>query len=156
MAEHFGIVIKNESDQYAQVITKRRGGCEGCESTPHGCSSCLVNTTIKSRVTNPVGAKPGDLVKIQLSSSLMFTGAAILYLLPILGLLLGAFAGDWASGAYGLTGSLGSIGGAAAGLCLGYIAVIILDRRPSIRKRIMPTITAIKTPKSGLPHTAHL
>lgn len=51
-----------------------------------------------------------------MSELLSANGAAILYLLPILGLLLGAFAGDWASDAHGLTGSLGAIGGAAAGL----------------------------------------
>jgi hypothetical protein len=95
----------------------------------------------------------GDLVKVHLSSSGLFTGAAILYLLPILGLMIGAFMGIWASTTYGLTESLGSIGGAAEDLGLGYGAVIGLDRSPRIRQRIMPTITAILTPKVGLPET---
>jgi sigma-E factor negative regulatory protein RseC len=106
---------------------------------------------MESRVANPLGAQPGDLVKVHLSSSGLFTGAAILYLLPILGLLLGAFIGVWASTAYGVSESFGSIGGAAAGLGIGYVAVIGLDRSPRIRRRIMPTITAILTPKVGIP-----
>jgi len=40
-----------------------------------------------------------------------------------------------------------SIGVAATGLFLGYVSVIGLDRSPRIRRRIMPTITAILTPK---------
>jgi sigma-E factor negative regulatory protein RseC len=104
---------------------------------------------MESRVANPIGAEPGDLVKVHLSSASLFTGAAILYLLPIIGLLLGTFSGVWASTAYGLTETFGSIGGAAAGFCIGYAAVIILDRSPNIRERIMPTITAIVTPKVG-------
>jgi sigma-E factor negative regulatory protein RseC len=108
---------------------------------------------MESRVANPLGAEPGDLVKVYLSSSNLFTGAAIIYLLPILGLLLGAFMGVWVSTAYGLTELFGSIGGAAAGLGIGYVAVIGLDRSPRIRRRIMPTITAILTPKVGLPET---
>jgi hypothetical protein len=71
-------------------------------------------------------------------------------LLPVLGLLLGAFSGLWASRAFGLTEISGSIGGALAGLGIGYAAVIILDRSPSIRRRIIPTVTAIVTPKVGI------
>lgn len=153
MAEHIGIVIKTESSNFAQVITDRKGACGGCQSTPHGCHSCLASSKMVSRVANPVGAEPGDLVKVHLSSANLFAGAAILYLLPILGLLLGAFMGAWASTAYGLTELFGSIGGAAAGLCLGYVSVIGLDRSPRIRRRIMPTITAILTPKAGLQKT---
>ena len=151
MAEHIGIVIKKESDRYAQVVTDRKGACGGCQSTPHGCRSCLASAKMESRVANPLGAQPGDLVRVHLSSSGLFTGAAILYLLPILGLLLGAFIGVWASTAYGVSESFGSIGGAAAGLGIGYVAVIGLDRSPRIRRRIMPTITAILTPKVGIP-----
>jgi sigma-E factor negative regulatory protein RseC len=108
---------------------------------------------MESRVANPLRAQPGDLVKVFLSSSNLYTGAAILYLLPILGLLLGAFIGIWASTSLGLSKSLGSIGGAAAGLGIGYVAVIGLDRSPRIRRRILPTITAVLTPKVGLPET---
>jgi len=151
MAEHIGIVIKTESGDYAQVVTDRKGACGGCQSTSGGCRSCLASAKLESRVANPVSAKTGDLVKVHLSSANLFTGAAILYLLPVLGLLLGAFTGIWASTAFGLTEISGSIGGAIAGLGIGYAAVIVLDRSPSIRRRIMPTITAIVTPKVGIP-----
>lgn len=153
MAEHIGIVTKKESNRFAQVVTDRESACGGCQSTPHGCQSCLVSAKMESRVANPLGAEPGDLVKIHLSSSGLFTGAAILYLLPILGLLLGAFMGVWASTVYGLTEMSGSIGGAAAGLGIGVAGVISLDRNPRIRRRIMPRITAILSPKVGLPVT---
>ena len=146
MAEHIGIVIKTESGNYAQVVTERKGACGGCQSTSGGCRSCLASSKMESRVVNPVSAKAGDLVKVHLSSANLFTGAAILYLLPILGLLLGAFTGIWAATAFGLTEIFGSIGGAMIGLGIGYATVIALDRNPNIRRRIMPTITTIVTP----------
>jgi sigma-E factor negative regulatory protein RseC len=111
---------------------------------------------MESRVSNPLGAEPGDLVKVHLSSASLFTGAAILYLLPIFGLLLGAFIGVWTSKAYGLTELFGTIGGSALGLGIGFAAVVLLDRSPRIRRRIMPTITAILTPKVGMPDTKKL
>jgi sigma-E factor negative regulatory protein RseC len=151
MAEHIGIVIKKESNRFAQVVTDRKGACGGCESTPHGCHSCLSNGKMESRVANPVGAEIGDVVKINLSSGNLYTGAAVLYLLPILGLLLGAFAGLWASTAYHLAETVGSIAGAVAGLGIGLAAVIVLDRSPRFRSRITPTITAVVKPKGCIP-----
>lgn len=73
------------------------------------------------------------------------------YLLPVFGLLLGAFTGIWAATVFDLIEIFGSIGGAMIGLGIGYAAVIALDRSPGIRRRIMPTITTILTPKVGMP-----
>lgn len=151
MAEHIGIVIKKESNRYVRVITDRKGACGGCHATAHGCRGCLTSSKMESRVANPLGAEPGDLVKVHLSSRGLFTGAAILYLLPVLGLLSGAFTGTWAAAAYGVAESFGSVGGAVAGLAMGFVGVIALDRSPRVRSRIMPTITAIVKTKVGLP-----
>jgi sigma-E factor negative regulatory protein RseC len=152
MAKHIGIVIKTESSNFAQVVTDRKGACGGCQSNPDGCRSCLASAKMESRVVNPVGAEPGDLVKVHLSSDKFFTGAAILYLLPVLVLLIGAFTGVWVAKIYGFTEISGSISGAIAGLGIGYAAVIVLDRSPVIRRRITPTITTILTRKVGLPN----
>jgi positive regulator of sigma E activity len=108
---------------------------------------------MESRVANPIGAEPGDLVKVHLSSDKFLTGAAILYLLPVIVLLIGAFTGVWLAKIYGFTEISGSISGALAGLSVGYAAVMAVDRSPRIRQRIMPTITAIVTLKSGMPNS---
>ena len=152
MAERIGIVIKKESDRYAQVVTDRKGACGGCQSTPHGCRSCLSNAKMESHVANPVGAEPGDLVKIHLSTENLYLGAAIFYLIPIIGLLMGAFIGAWASAAYGLTGAVAIIGSAAAGLAIGFAVVMVLDRSAGIRRRIMPTITDVLKSNVDLPN----
>jgi sigma-E factor negative regulatory protein RseC len=152
MAEHIGIVIKTEPGNYAQVVADRKSACGGCQSNPEGCLSCLTSAKIESRVANPVNAHAGDLVKIRLSSTNLLTGAAILYLLPIIGMLLGACAGVLVSTAVGLTQIIGSIGGAVTGLTVGYAAVITLDRNPSIRRRMMPTITTIVAHNVSTPY----
>ena len=152
MAEQIGIVIKTEPGNYAQVLADRKSSCGGCHSNPDACLSCLTSAKIESRVANPVNAHAGDLVKIRLSSTNLLTGAAILYLLPIIGILLGAFAGVLVSTAFGLTQIIGSIGGAVTGLIVGYAAVITLDRNPSIRRRMMPTITTIVAHNVSTPY----
>lgn len=151
MADHIGIVLKNESTRHALVVTDRKGACGGCQSTPHGCRSCLTSAKMESRVANPLGAQPGDLVTVHLASESLYAGAAILYLLPVMGVLLGAFMGLGASAFYGVGEAIGSIGGAAAGLCLGFSVVILLDRSSLVRRRFMPTITGIVTRNVGMP-----
>jgi sigma-E factor negative regulatory protein RseC len=151
MAEHVGIVIKTEPGNYARIIADRKVVCGGCEPNHGGCHSCLVNATqMESRVVNPVNAKVGDLVRVHLSSGNLFTGAAILYLLPVLGLMIGAFSGPWALTGLGISESLKSIVGAVTGLVVGFVAVILLDRTTFIRKRVMPAITAIVTRESDM------
>lgn len=151
MADHIGIVLKNESGRYARVVADRQVACGGCQSTPHGCRSCLASAKIESRVANPLGARPGDLVKVHLSSKNLFAGAAILFLLPVTGLLIGAITGALAAVGYGLSDVIGSIAGAAAGLTIGYLVVIGLERSPKMRERIMPTITAVLTSGAEAP-----
>ena len=152
MADHIGIVIQNEPGGYARVLTDRKGACGGCEPNSGGCRSCLSSANkMESRVANSVGAEAGDLVKVHLSSGGFFTGAAILYLLPIFGLLFGAVAGMLASPTFGWSDTAGSIAGAFIGLAAGYGIVIALDRNASIRRRLMPTITTIVQPNLGAP-----
>ena len=75
MAENIGIVIKAEPGQLAQVAIDRRGACGGCEPSGGGCRSCLASAKMESRVANPLGAEPGDLVKVFLSPSNLYRSA---------------------------------------------------------------------------------
>ncbi len=154
MPENIGIVVKTEPNGYAQVLLDRKSACGGCQSTGSGCHSCLANANkMQSRVVNASGANIGDVVKIQLSFGRLSAGAAILYLLPVIGMLCGAFAGPWLVNLLNIAEVSGSILGALGGLVFGFIIVIFIDRSPGIQKKITPTITEIVTPMIGIPAT---
>ena len=151
MPENIGIVIKTEKNDFAQVLLDRKSACGGCQSTGSGCHSCLASANkIQSRVINTVGANVGDVVKIQLSFESLSTGAAILYLLPIMAMLCGAFAGSWLTELLNISEMLGSILGALCGLVFGFIIVTLIDRRPDMRRKITPVITDIVKPYIGM------
>jgi sigma-E factor negative regulatory protein RseC len=153
MAENIGIVVKTELNDYAQVLLGRKSACGGCQPTGGGCRSCLTSANkMQSRVANPLGARAGDLVKVGLSSRNLFIGAAILYLIPIGSLLVGAFTGSWVASTLDMAEMLGSIVGVICGLVLGFVAVALIDRSSGIRSRITPVITGIVTPNIGLPN----
>jgi sigma-E factor negative regulatory protein RseC len=96
-----------------------------------------------SRVSNPVGAKPGDVVKIAMRSEDLFKGAIMLYVLPIVTLLIGAFTCNWAAGHIGLSPVAGSILGAFTGVGMAVFLLIRIDRSNWTRKRLTPTVLSV-------------
>lgn len=144
MADHIGIVIQSEEKDLLRIAADRKGACGGCDHRGGGCKSCLAGADkVESQAINPVGAKPGDLVKLQIPSASLYTGAALLHLLPVVGLLAGAFFGDWAFGSANTISVFGAAVGAFSGLTLGYAVVIAKDRGKDLRRRWMPTITQV-------------
>jgi sigma-E factor negative regulatory protein RseC len=155
MAEHIGIVIQTEENGLVRVAADRKGACGGCDHRGGGCKSCLTGANkMESEAVNPVGAKVGDLVKLQLTTFNLYSGAALLYMLPVLGVLVGAFMGEWAAGSDGSFGVIGAIAGAFFGLAIGYAFLIAVDRGQGLRRRWMPTITKVVQPGVGLPSGA--
>lgn len=98
-------------DGTALVIHVRESACSGdC----HKCSGCgAAKETILLKADNPIGARRGDLVKLESASGPVLKAAAVLYLLPMLLFFTGFFAGDllWQRGA--LTGCIAFAGGIA-------------------------------------------
>lgn len=138
MAEHIGLVIQTERTGLARVAADRKGACGGCDHRGGGCHGCLSEANrVESMAVNSVGAGVGDLVALKMTPSRLFSGVALLYLLPVLGLICGAFAGDWA------IGPVGAIIGAFSGLGIGYGFLIAVGRGETVRRRWMPTITRI-------------
>lgn len=146
MAEQIGVVVDNEANGLARVLTDRKGACSGCHSGPSKCRSCLTTSgKLESSVINSVDAGVGDVVRITISSKKLFKGAALMYLLPIATLILGAVGGVWWGDTSGWGDGASVIGG-LVGLGLGFWAVTRLGRSRGFSSRMTPVITAIVTP----------
>ena len=96
-----------------------------------------------SRVANPINAGPGEIVRVELDSREVFKGAAILYLLPVLTILAGAFSGVGIETHIGLRTGAGSILFSLIGLLLGLLVVKFFDRSDWARRKLSPTITSV-------------
>lgn len=102
-------------DGKALVIHVRQSACSGdC----HKCSGCgAAQEAVSFLADNPIGAGPGDLVRVESESAVVLKGAAVLYMLPLalffLGYYLGYRFGRWEA-AFGCLGFLLGIAGAVA------------------------------------------
>ena len=144
MAEQIGIVTGIDPGGWARVLTDRNGACGGCHSGHGGgCHTCLAGAKFESRATNTVGAQPGDLVKVSLDPKRYFQGAAMLYLLPVTALLIGALVGVWGSGHAGWSQTAGGILGAIMGISVTVLFLIRFDRSQSAVRSLTPTVVEI-------------
>ena len=125
-------VRQTNDDGTAAVIHIRESACSGdC----HKCSGCgAAKETVIFTADNPIGAAPGDLVKVESSTAPVLKAAVVLYVLPLVLFFLGYYLGT-------LPGSFGALGG-GIGFVLGVVIVIAYDRLVVNKADLHYTITA--------------
>jgi len=92
MAEEHGLVTSIKENGWARVVAERKSACAHCGAS-HCCASFGSNSEMAIKALNRAGAGVGYLVSITLSSGTLLKGAAILYLIPLAGLMSGAIMG---------------------------------------------------------------
>ena len=119
-------------DGTAMVIHVRESACSGdC----HKCSGCgAAKEAVLFTADNPIGARRGDLVKVESDSGTVLKAAVVLYVLPLVLFFLGYYLGT-------LMGNLGALMG-IAGFALGVAVIVWYDRKVIRKKNIGYTITA--------------
>lgn len=89
MIEDTGVVTKAEG-LTATVLVQKRGACEGCTAT----GTCKVTQDgMEIEALNPVQAKAGQTVKINIKSITYLKGTMLVYGLPLVALIAGAVIG---------------------------------------------------------------
>lgn len=118
----------------AVVEVRRKAACDGCHKNKDGagCSICTLtgsDAKLSLRVRNPLGAVPGQRVRVETDSKRVLGYAWLVFLLP----LLMAALGWWIGGMLG-DSEAWQAGGALVGMAVSFIGVgaysaIIVSRR---------------------------
>ena len=117
-------VIKTNEDGTATVFHIRESACSGdC----HKCAGCgAAKETIVFDAKNELGARVGDLVKVESATGPVLQAALVMYMLP----MLLFFAG------YALGQALLGMGGLFGGICFAVsIAIAVVYDRKVMKKR---------------------
>ena len=127
---HVGTVEKVENGR-ATVRFLRSSACKSC-------GACLTagDSEMEVTVKDTLGVQPGELVTVELSKRAMLSAAALCYLLPLAGLLVGvivgSFLGEWVAFGLGL------------GLCAAMFLVLhFVDRRAKANGRYEPQLVSV-------------
>jgi len=81
-----GIVTRLLPNSMAEVAVTRSTACGGnCGS----CEACQFQSELKTIARNIAGARPGQKVTIETSSSVIFGAALLVYIMPLIFFILG-------------------------------------------------------------------
>ena len=123
-------IVQNHGDGTATAVHVRESACSGdC----HKCSGCgAAKETLFLQVRNGIGARVGDMVRIESESGPVLMGAAVFYVVPMVLFFLGYFLGDslWQLGA--------PVGG--LGFALGIVLAVVYDRLVARKQKIEYTV----------------
>ena len=122
------------ADGTAQVLCLRQSACSGDCHKYAGCGAVEQKVLFTAR--NPIGARPGDMVRVRTESGPVLLGAAVLYLVPLVLFLAGYLTADsvWDLG----------IAGGLAGFVLGLLIATLYDRCVTRKRKPQYTIIGFK------------
>ena len=125
-------VKETHNNGTATVLLVRESACSGdC----HKCSGCgAAKETMLFEAANPIGARRGDIVKVESATGPVMKAAVVLYVIPLVLFFLGYYLGT-------LPGNFGALCG-CLGFVLGVVVVIIYDRTVVKKSNLGYTITA--------------
>ncbi|MBU3915527.1 SoxR reducing system RseC family protein [bacterium] len=135
-----GLVL-NTTDKYATVSTSRGGVCAECSEK----SSCSSQDTEEKGIPelvnaiNPIQAKPGDYVEFDLSGHTELKVSLIVWVVPLIGLILGAFAGSFFFD--NLSRDSGTLLGAFLGFIFAFSIIMVYDRYFVDKEKLIPLIS---------------
>jgi sigma-E factor negative regulatory protein RseC len=133
MLKENAMVVSN-SHGLAKVAIARSEACGSCPAKSM-CSTGTGNINILE-VRNPVDARPGEKVVIELRPATLVKATAMLYLLPAIAMVMGATIGWLRAGS-----DLGAMAGALAGLVIAFLFLYIHGRMHKSVKG--PTISKV-------------
>lgn len=124
-------IRKLNPDGTAQVLCVRESACSGdC----HQCGGCgAAQETLLFTAKNPIGAQPGELVRISSGTGPVLAAAAVLYVMPVVLFFLGYFLGILAWGQGALSGCVA--------FAVGIAGAVAYDRLVARKQKTVYTIT---------------
>ena len=140
MSAERGIVERVEPG-WVWVKTKRSSACESCGSRHHCLTQGGDQMVVKAQ--NTVQAQKGDEVELYLSTGTRLKGTAIVYLLPVLGILAGAFSAGPLSETLGLNPSLGMVIFTITGLISAVFLMRYLSNRMDSKQALTPLVKRV-------------
>lgn len=144
MSAENGTVQRIENG-WAWVLTQQKAGCDHCG---HKGSCNLIEGAdhMLVKAANSARARVGDSVELFLSTKTKMKSLLILYILPVIGLLVGALSGGSFSRAVGLNENLGTVLFTFIGLALAFILVRLLGTHMDSRQELTPIVSRIIRP----------
>jgi sigma-E factor negative regulatory protein RseC len=139
-----GNIIRIDGEM-AEVMVERHASCESC-----GACGLGGKPQISFMVRNPIGARKGDRVEVELQIWKLYQAAFLMYTLPLMMLFVGYYGLRYIGTKFGLAPVCAEntgIGGGFLLMALAYWMIRLADRKSRIGHRFQPKLVAVVTPE---------
>jgi sigma-E factor negative regulatory protein RseC len=145
--------VERVENGWAWVLTERKAGCGDC-GHKGSCNMIEGADHMLVKALNSARARVGDSVELFLSTKTKIKSMLILYILPVIGLLVGALSGGSLSRVVGLNENFGTLLFTFMGLALAFILVRLLGARMDSKQELTPAVSrvtrrAVSSPSPG-------
>ncbi len=131
-------------DEKAKVRIERHSLCSKCTNNCHLAGENHEKENIEVMVDNVLGAREGQLVKLEMSEGSLVIASLIIYLIPLAALILGYFVGNLLVPLSSLkNGESSGIIGSIVFLLLSFLLVKYFDKIMGRKERYQPKIIKI-------------
>lgn len=140
-------IIRKINGKKAVVHVQQTSACAHCKSK----ASCDVSKrAMLIEVANNLGAKEGDFVELSVPEGTVLKLSFMIYMMPIIALIIGAFVGWAVAGSFNIDTTFASILGGS--LCVGLSFYILkrINRKAESEEKYFPHMIRI-LPNATLP-----
>ena len=141
-----GVVTQILPGGDAVVTAARVEACASCSAKSTCAAMGGSSKATEVRARNDIGARRGDRVAVALAGSAVVSAAGLLYFLPAVGLIGGAWAGHVLADARGISVNLGAGLGAVLALAACMVVIAVAGKRLGRRQQFVPRISRVLLP----------
>lgn len=134
-------IIEEDTGQKALVRIKKSSACATCES--RGNCEVASGKSMVVEVPNDLGGGVGDHVELSVPSGAFLKLSLLVYVLPVVALIAGAFAGGMCAPFLHMTPTLASVIGGFLVMGVTFYALKRFDRSLRARSEFRPRMTRI-------------
>ena len=141
MSQETGIVETVE-EEWVWVKTQRKSACAHCGHKDH-CHTIEGGDRMLVKAKNPVAARKGDEVELFLDTKTQLKCVFMVYMVPVIGLLIGAFSGNSLSTFAGLSPNMVILLFSAVGLGAGFMITRFFSNRMETKNALTLRVTRV-------------
>ena len=134
--------VRKISGEKATVLSRRSAMCESC-GQKSACNTVTDNKDVEIEAVNTADAKVGDRVQVSIESSSLIKITTLVYLLPVIGLIIGIITGDKFAIKYSYDPELTSFLAGVFAFIFTFFIIKVIANRLGTQKKYQPEITKI-------------
>jgi sigma-E factor negative regulatory protein RseC len=142
-------IVKEIKRKKAMVLVTKTSACDHCGS--RGSCHIMSDREMFVEVANDLNAKVGDLVRLQVPSGSLLKLSLLVYFLPVVLLIIGAYVGGAWAESLDLQPTLASIIGAGLAMGVAFYVLRWFDRGEQAKGDYQPRMTRILFSESSSP-----